>query len=401
MNDSETVKLELEVLTGIHIGSGDEIDPLSYLIIPREASDTGEPLMLRFRVETLVKHLNETGRKKLVELIDSGDPIKVRKQFAKMVQSLYGERPIVDYSSAVTSSVSRTFHENVDSLRNQLIVRTIFRSGIDHAPVVPGSSLKGALRTAVLQELGKANPQIIRSAYQEPNERYRKLDESRLLQYRGPAQSDPFRSLMIADSKVQGKRSTIVCSGTLWRPGKENTSPDLTMEVLRGRLLDGDATATIAVTMNNMAFNAGRKTTSGNDSFNPPEILLNLESVFSASNRFYRELFNRELKEFYLSTFDPAYRDAAMELSDIIDKMDENNEILIRVGRHSHKEFMTVHDQPLRFGRSRTLIEYGNRCVPAGWAVLRMIKTENSSVLRKSASDRKPRVIIKKRRDQE
>lgn len=366
MTDSQTVELEFRVLTGVHIGSGDEIGPLEYLMFAGSNGPIDEPCMARFRTATLVKHLNQQGRTKLIDLIDSGDQIKVRAQFARMVKDLHDKRPIVDYWAAATPSVAARYLDNIEALRNQLLVRPVLRSGLSYQPLLPGSSLKGALRTAILQRHADKQPGVVRDAQQR-----QRLDERRLLSYQGSAQSDPFRALTVVDAPITGTRPTIVCDATLWNPQKdEQSSPDMALEVLRGELMGGGAQASVRLTINNEPFTAARR--SRIEHFEAPGVRIELRDALEAAHEFYKGVFEAELRQFYLSVFDGAYRDAAMELSDIVDQLNPGNEFLVRIGRHSHKEFMTLHEQSPTFGRSRTLLEYQGRFFPAGWAVLRL-----------------------------
>lgn len=362
---THTSRWELEVLTAVHVGSGNEIDPLSYLVEPGDGNE--EPHMKRFSLERLIPRLLPEGRRDLMRIID-GEGLseterlsKLRKALVTTFRDLEGRgTPLWDYTAAVTAEVNEVFQQHKDDPNNQLLIDEMMRDSRG-SPYLPGSSLKGALRTAVLQPLVQQNPEAV--------ERNR-LNEGRLLGYKG-AQADPFRAFRLTDVCVSGDRREFVCPGRVWNPHRETGSPQIFLEALRGRLVDGDAHGRLDVELDNRAFEAARSARDLGPWKPPRERLTSLPSILSAAHQYYSDLFEEEFNHFYLSADDREARDAPVELKEVIDNLDGSTEFLLRLGRFSQREAVTVSTGARRFGRTRTLLSYRGRLIPAGWVILR------------------------------
>ena len=368
-NTSSTeIELQLDVLTGIHIGSGLEIDPLSYLV--RQKSDASEsnfnPVLCRYDLQDLIPLLTEAGRDALIKIIDRNDLKTLRREVVKAVCSVEKNgRPIWKYCCPTTAAVSEAFDNHIDDTNNQLLVNTMTRAG--SALLIPCSSAKGALRTAVLQA------RVDEGRYREvPSHLGKRPDEAKLLSYKG-AQADPLRALRISDAVVAGDDSQLVCRALLWKRNGASGSPQLISEVARGVLLNGDAKAKLQIRLDNRAFDAARQAKL-NDWAAPGFQLSSITELLREVHRFYSDLWMQEYNHFYLGADEPELKRAGDELNDLVSKLDSETEFLVRLGRFSQKESVTLRgaQKPLNFGRSRTLLEYQGRAFPAGWAVLRL-----------------------------
>jgi len=178
-----------EVLTPIHIGSGVVIEPYEYMI--------SEDRLYKIDLAELLISLEDTEREEILGLLEK-DILGFRGFIRNRVDlSRYSQ-----FSVRVSSKVSHLYEEKLDELKNQLLIGLFIRSL--NQPYIPGSSLKGALRTAVIFHLisGKTG------------ERFSDRLEGNILgclDNRGflDPSSDPFRAIKIRDVSLE-KDSTAI-----------------------------------------------------------------------------------------------------------------------------------------------------------------------------------------------
>ncbi len=131
-------RLACEALSPIHIGSGSEIEPLDYII-------RGNRLYL-FSMNSFVSKLTDSERARFEAVIDSGDLISVRK-------FLFDNADVekcAAYSVEVSAGVAGRYRAKLQDVQNQLMISPFIRDTVSGRPFIPGSSLKGAIRTALV-----------------------------------------------------------------------------------------------------------------------------------------------------------------------------------------------------------------------------------------------------------
>ncbi len=144
------LKYQMVVLTPIHIGSGEELDPFRFLIKNDYAHHIRYNQFVNYLIakdkDTLFKLLKESNLKNLIRyLYESFDPDNV---------ALYSVR------YQVLPEIQEQYIKNIAEERNQTIVSEFIRSALKE-PYIPGSSIKGAIRTAIISKLDsgtKVNP---------------------------------------------------------------------------------------------------------------------------------------------------------------------------------------------------------------------------------------------------
>ncbi len=178
-------RLTLVPITPIHIGTGEEIEPLEYTI--------AEHMLHRHDLGKLIESLSPRHYGELWALIDKNDLPALRAFVQKVAteESCLYHGPV---SAEFESLVARGLRVGQASLRVALAART----ALDFKPYIPGSSLKGALRTGYLYALAQARGGLPKDS---------RRVEPELLGYRSRsgrgfvAQEDPFRVLKISDSQ--------------------------------------------------------------------------------------------------------------------------------------------------------------------------------------------------------
>ena len=183
-----THRLHLTPLSPIHIGCGEDFEPTNYVI------DDG----LLYGFDPSRAALNEVQRNKLMDVARRGSLPGIQRFFRDNADAF---KPHAHVVMPVCSGVARMYEQrigkaaNVEASGNQVfnkleIERHVYTGALQQ-PFIPGTSFKGALRTAWLDEL---------NAEQRPQENTSKSTtamENRLLG--GDFQTSPLRLLKVAD----------------------------------------------------------------------------------------------------------------------------------------------------------------------------------------------------------
>jgi len=335
----KTYKLKCELLSPIHIGSGREIDPLDYIV---EAG-----VLYKVSFEQFVSSMDEPRRRQFETLIGKGDPIGIRKY----VSDYFRKGVDVVYSVAVTDQVETLYKKKFSDIQNQLIVSPFSRTQGDSLPFFPGSSIKGAIRTAVVSDYaGKRSfpkPTTIREEYEF---------ERRVLGYRD-GKDDPFRTVKIRDA-IQHNEAFIVREvknvAISRYGGLQSNEIQMICEVSHSRisgkpvafetelLIDDDLQSTRYI----------RK-------------IFTFEEIAGSCNRFYKEKMESEHRKFYKNS------EAEPFSAQLLDTPLDKGSFILRLGRFSGVESMTIDNyrnpRPpghKGWGNSRNLAE---GTYPMGW----------------------------------
>ncbi len=184
----KTYRLALTPLSPIHIGCGEDFEPTNYVI--------DEGVLYGFDPSRAV--LNELQRKELATAVSSNSLLVIQRFFRKYARTFM---PHADVLIPVASGVKKQYMDRVGKVANHegngadvfnklALERTMYTGRLSQ-PYIPGSSFKGAIRTAILDDLNHRN---------KPREDCSKTSselEKRLLQ--GDFGTSPLRLLKVAD----------------------------------------------------------------------------------------------------------------------------------------------------------------------------------------------------------
>lgn len=136
----ETYKVNAEILTPVHIGDGTELEPLEYVI--RE----------KFYKVNLEEWLSTLSGGKAEEFKRLTGKEYAQKSILTSLRRFVKENIDIDkyteWSVDVSETVKRRYEERFNAPENQLPVSPFIRTA--NKPFLPGSSIKGAIRTAYL-----------------------------------------------------------------------------------------------------------------------------------------------------------------------------------------------------------------------------------------------------------
>ena len=335
-------QLAITALSPVHIGTGEDLEPTGYVI-------EGEDLY-RFSPEAALRALPAAAREELTKVLGAAPSVQLIKQvqafFHRHSEALIAEAehamPVLpsiaaEYQQRVGKTAQR--EENGREIINQLAIARTYADVASGRPILPGSSLKGAMRTALLDLVNDG------ASLQQHRESNRDLQQ-RLFRYK-QFDLDPMRLVQIGDARdlspmetyatevryaVNRKRQPVLKDGREIPAQAENLRqvlecvPPLRPQAFIGQL--------------------GIQDVAGLSSLKLPDASLrwSFADIAAACNQFYQPILEREVLELrsrgYLSA---AWVNTVQQLlTDRQSALESNQAFLLRVGRHSGAESVTI-----------------------------------------------------------
>ena len=391
-----TWRLDVTPLSPIHVGSGEDMDPTGYVL--------DADALYEFSPSALAAVLDEADRNRLLGLVGG---VQDERALTGVRKFLFERRAglVAHASRAVRTApgIRELYEQRIGTVAqpetkaiNKLEIERVFSHPGTRTPILPGSSLKGAIRTALLDRENRGREL-------ERGEDSRKLQQ-RLFSYQG-FETDPMRLVHFEDAMVSGGRATdgLAADTTIVfavnRKKRKITNKD-------GREVRSQAeqkglyqTLEVVPALRWRAFRSGlRLYTPNADLHDHPrmpraDLRWTATDIAGACNRFYRENFAIEteaLRDHSLldKRWDSTIRKLMAE--DLGELLDSNRAFLLRVGRHSGAEsvtlngvrdirIMTPRDQPNRSEKEATTwwlasdhIGASSGLLPFGWVLVEM-----------------------------
>lgn len=143
--------------------------------------------------------------------------------------------------AVVSSAIAKKYNEkfgNTNVIRNEkssFCIEKSISTSADDTVYIPGSSLKGAIRTAILNAVN-----LEKHLPRQDNEKGEKI-EKRLLGHESPL-DDPFKTLKTSDMMPQNELVTAICTAeNVKRAGTKSRTLPVDMEVIpAGNVFSGD-----------------------------------------------------------------------------------------------------------------------------------------------------------------
>ena len=359
--------LKYTPLSPLHIGADESYEPGNYII------DEDGGALYSFDSQAAIKGLGEKEKKELLSIVNgkSDDVMltKVQAFFHKHREALiaYANSP-VPTANGINELYGKRIgkvsqHEGYSKrVINKLEIERTFYNPVDGWPLLPGSSIKGAIRTALLDSRNEGK------ILSDRNERNQSLQQ-RL--FEGKFHTDPFRLISIADASWQGsddkpaceikfavnrKRKPVFKDGQLLKSQAESNNLYQLLECVvpyHYQSFTGSVTL-----LNTQSIN------SGNPKLPKQDYHWTIKEIAKACNEFYVKLFWQEFYEIkdrgYLNTVWLEQLKDLMD-NDLSKRLVTGDIFLLRVGRHSGAEALTLN------GIRNIRIMQG-KGQPAGWA---------------------------------
>ena len=190
----KTYRLALTPLSPIHIGCGEDFEPTNYVI------DDG--VLYGFDPSRAV--LSDAQKAKLTDAGNRASLLGIQRFFRDNAQTFKTHADVlIPVSHGVADKYERdvgravNIEANGNRVFNQLFIERNSYIGQQSLPYIPGSSFKGAIRTAILDDLNNGNrPADVQFTFKGEAKSTSTM-EKRLL--KGDFQTSPLRLLKIAD----------------------------------------------------------------------------------------------------------------------------------------------------------------------------------------------------------
>ncbi|GMU46146.1 MAG: hypothetical protein AMXMBFR26_09280 [Porticoccaceae bacterium] len=351
MSHLSTYRLYITTLSPVHIGTGQAYDTNGYVI-------DGDTLH-HFDTSAAMAALSATDRDTLLALVSrSGSDALLRE-----VQRFFHDRREVLMAHAtlhlpVVKGVADLYHSRIGQVANreddgrQVINRlAVERNAYDpvsNRPVLYGSSLKGAMRTAALDHYNEGREAFENKGLHEFQGRILRYREDNRLQL----ERDPFRLVQIADAAwspcddlpagevlfaVNRKRAPVTDQHGNLRPSRAENLYQ-TLECVPGSRFRAFAASLVVQDVGRLSGASGAKLPAADRRFG-------IDALIDHCNAFYRPILERELAQLGERGYvDPRW---ARTLGNLLSgplgaALDRQSAFLLRVGRHSGAESVTL-----------------------------------------------------------
>jgi CRISPR-associated protein Csm5 len=341
--------LKYTPLSPLHIGADESYEPGNYVI------DDEEGALYSFDSQAALAGLTESDRRQLLAIVN-GKPddlmlTNVQAFFHQHREKLlaFAKLPVPTargVKSLYEKRIGKTAQHEGHGKRviNKLEIDRTFYNPADGMPLIPGSSIKGAIRTALLDAINDNNP------LKDQNERNQQLQQ-RLFED-GRFHTDPMRLVAVGDAGWQGKPGKPACQVRFAVNRKRKPV------IKDGRLLQSQAEASNLYQLLECVLPQHYQSFSGSLTLHntqsvsqhtrklpAQQLHWTIKDIAKSCNNFYMDLFWKELNAMkernYIDTNWQAQIEQLLGCG-LLKRLNDNDAFLLRVGRHSGAEALTL-----------------------------------------------------------
>ncbi len=370
------LKVRLHVLTPIHIGCDEVYEPTSFYI------DENKNKLIEFDPFDFVSSLNNRQREEFLRVCSGENLLMIMKFIHK--NSLKEKGTEIDITKNLVDHYKNIL--NLSSFDKKLIInqfkieKTAYNP-LTKIPYIPGSSLKGSIRTAYLSAL--ASDKKISNFKGKADELEMKL--LGIENFRERMTKDPFRMIKVSDFFPLGevKRKIVYAVN---RKKEKNNVPTYVEESGVYSILETIQPPTIFEgTIDIIDINVPDKEA------NIPNPITDKDSFLLSIHKFYDKILNEEIK-----LLNDKFGIKHMAVSEYNEKYKEKIKkscFVIRIGRHSGAEAVTIEGNrkiKIKQGKNRSYLtgdhattiwfasdtpkpKNNNSLTPFGWAMLEVV----------------------------
>lgn len=332
-------RLVISTLSPVHIGCGVDYEPTNYLM--------DEGTLFTFDPVTALCS-DDSARTELLNIVNQQQGERVVRAIQRFFLARKDQLiPLHIRRIPVGEGVQTFYDERIGNQTkpNRLHIERMAFSALNDQIVLPGSSLKGAIRTALLDGVHGG------MALENPTDAENRIDWKRLapiprtLGNALPQQfeRDPMRLIRVGDTRLNERdtHNEILFAVNRRPSGGEGHGPYQTLECLSPLALESFVTDISFLNLEQ----ARRYDQSAEKKGLPlQELLWNDTNVVRQCNRYYRAHLQRELEELK-GMLDPRWADTiwrSLESGAVGRLLDKGRAFLLRVGRHSGAESVTL-----------------------------------------------------------
>lgn len=395
-----TYDMTITMISPVHVGSGQEITPLEYVITSKTSASRDFRWLCAINTSHLLARLTDEQRAEFIKAAEAGG-VRLLRDFIRKTADLSPRSPDVLWRAVVSEDLADAYDQALQpgaaDAPAELAVVVMTRHPADGTPYLPGSSIKGALRTAWIahqypQYNGPLDPESVdhrktsaafealilghardaRAAAHRARSQGRRGNAPRI---QPELRADPFRALRVGDAVLRGQHTNRIDRAVIRNLRRRPGTPDPA-----GIHMFYDRTFSLIEDPDNPVIATGRLTIDQRLAETPgprhehfrwewPHCVaspIDADALLAAARDFYRRRLEDELQRFA-----PFFRDDDTgALRHEADNLDDS-EALLRLGRFSHCECMTVpyrDGTPRKTGNTRTLTSD----LPMGWVKIRL-----------------------------
>jgi len=360
----KTLYVKMDVLTPVHIGTGEDADPFSYVIHP-----VSQPDNAGLHYVDLIQWIQDSENpKRLADIFENNRFSFVRKYIHDHLDTkIYS----VGSAHVTNPMIVREYESKLDSedARNQLLISPGLKNSLTGNLLIPGSSVKGAIRTAVIDFLDLKYKFGLRE---------RASYNQALIELLGPIRENSFKALKVWDFEAVPEDARIVSAEEKRRKDDRPGTPKSHCEVTRSAIMDQNPYSLCS----RLGIGHPQRPDDGILEVNQGRIHEKFDPADLARicREFYQSRYRKERDKFYKQ---PHFDDTAKALTAIEKDIlaQDKNSFVLRIGHYSHVECVTVtNNRPqTRTGKQGTPIPHGttrtlaNGIYPFGWIKLSLI----------------------------
>lgn len=343
--------LHFTPLTPVHIGCNETYEPTNYVI-----EDTA---LYEFNPDTAIQNLPEIARKELLKIVSA----KPTEEMLKQVQALFyqNREPLIagaKHFFPVGGGVAEQYKKRVGKaaqyegrgrqvINNLEIERTSYNQA-NRKPMFPGSSIKGAIRTALLDSLNNGQPLPHNLKQKRGPSQNRGFQESL---FEGRFHTDPMRLISVGDAHwvtdgdIPGNEIRFAVNRKRRLQEGERLQQSMAEEKGLSQTLECVSAMQPRCISGSLNIQDVSEIRQSHGKVPKADLQWSVKDIAALCNRFYTKLFREESSAMQkLGYLDANWvRLVSMVLSENMQrKLDNNEAFLLRVGRHSGAEALTL-----------------------------------------------------------
>ena len=367
-NTPKPIKIRVHIISPVNIGCDDVYEPTSFVINEQTKK------LIEFDPLDFIEKLSAKEREEFNRIISTDNILAIYKAIKRFYKpGLIGKE--VEVTPGLVEHYKKilemgTYDKN--EINNFTIYKTSYNP-LTKKPYIPGSSLKGAIRTAFLSNLA-VQKNIIKF-----NGKADELESTLLNRREGRDKipSDPFRMLKISDLSTVSDAETKIIYAINRKKTVSSTSPNRAgvyqiLEVLKpGAVFEG----TIKI----------------DKPMGPINLEINPDELFKSVHDFYKEILKQEITPLHESL--NIKHEAGIQVNKKFKEKLGKTAFIAKIGRHSGAEAVTIKNNrkiAIRQGRGRIIFdeqattfwlasdkrkpETNNGLIPFGWAIIEKVE---------------------------
>ena len=394
--------LHLTPLSPLHLGTGEDYEPTNYIIADNAL----------YAFDPAQAELDPAQRNKLLGVAKSGDIQRIQQYFADNPDPF---RAAAHSISSVSPALASEYHKSLGKVAqreqrgnlvfNRLNIERTATNPHNHTPLIPGSALKGCLRTALMEMRSEKQPPAtfhLSNPLKEKREQLR-YEEDLL----GSFATDLLRLVKPADLNASGDIATHICYATnhkkkniIGKDGRPVEAKGVTGR--RETIQHGQYRAfSGALTLHNLLLDHQPRLKNPEKNL-PGEPRPDLARLIRAANHYHLSRYKKE-NELLLERglVAPAWqRSTEQLLRQLVPQFDAGTILLVRLGKNGGAEAKTLekyaqikimgakgakptyekHTKTVWLAAENTSDQHN--LLPFGWALIEIDPTDDNTALR-------------------